>query len=230
MKIVVVYHACFLIGDPPELKAAAFNIVSEFMQAIQLTGLLGRCDELIVGLNGGPESEDYALMTMPSKAKVVYHGVQCRNENRTILEIEKHVRSHSEEAFYLYAHAKGSSHELDSDYGKFVGRWRRCMLGHLVGGWQNAVYELERGCQAVGCHWMQNQGHDQSQHYFAGGWWWATASFLRGVPSLLKRDRIKVSGIESPESRYESEVWLCNEGRIPIHVDLAPDHGLLACP
>lgn len=103
------------------------------------------------------------------------------------------------------------------------------MMRRCVTEWRQVVAELDAGFEAVGCHWLTGMGHDKSQHYFAGTFWWATSNFLATVPSMYLRDRIKESGIASLESRYEAEVWIGN-GRMPKIKDLETTHGFAACP
>jgi hypothetical protein len=158
----------------------------------------------------------------------VTHGLQSRAENLTIIEVEKFVKTHPDWNV-LYFHCKGGSHESGTSYSDFSNRWRRCMMRRCVTEWRQAVAELDAGFEAVGCHWLTGMGHDKSQHYFAGTFWWATSNFLATVPSMYLRDRIKESGIASLESRYEAEVWIGN-GRMPKIKDLETTHGFAACP
>lgn len=226
--ICVVYHGLFELGDPPQVLPQAIAIVHEQMDALTDSGLLYECSEFIVGLNGSLESQRIANLVIPSKARVVLHGLESRAENLTIIEIEKFVKTHPD-WHVLYFHAKGATHTPGSDYANFAGRWRRCMTRRCVTEWRNAVRELDNGYDAVGCHWLTGMGHDKSQHYFAGNFFWATSNFLARVPSMYLRDRIKTSGISHLDSRYESEVWIGN-GPMPKIKDLEPGHGFAACP
>ncbi len=226
--ICVVYHCLTHLGNPPELKAPAVDIIREQMAELKQSGLLDACSEFIVGINGGAETQEIANLIIPAKAKVVLHGLDSRSENLTMIEVEKFVKTHPNWNVF-YHHAKSSTHDPNSDYGKFGTRWRRCMQKRCVTEWRQAVSFINNGHDAAGCHWLTGQGHDHSQHYFAGTFWWATSNFLATVPSMYLRDRIKQSGIGSLESRYEAEVWIGN-GRLPRVKDLEPSHGFSQCP
>lgn len=225
MKIAIFYHTLFYIGD--QLRMSAVNVVREQMTQLKQSGLLDAADQFVVGINGGEESAQLANVLIPSKADITLHGLASRAENLTIVEIEKWVRDHLDWAV-LYFHSKGATHEPNSDYGKFAGRWRRCMMNHMVSNWRGCVDNLRDGYEATGCHWMTGLGSDKSQNIFAGNFWWATSDFLRDVPSIFLRDRIKVSGIASLESRYEAEVWIGN-GRLPKVKELS-GHTVGQCP
>lgn len=62
------------------------------MDALESSGLLGNCQQLIVGVKGGQESEALAERYIPDRATIIYHGIDNRNENLTIVEIEKFVK------------------------------------------------------------------------------------------------------------------------------------------
>lgn len=223
MNIAVFFHTLFY---PERYLFNSFTIVTEQVEQMRQSGLLDACSEMIVGCNGGEESRDVAHLLLPEKSKIVYHGLESKSENLTIVEIEKWVPQHPNWCV-LYFHAKGISHDPESIDGRLRTKWRVCMMKHLVEGWQQCVHYLTTGYEAVGCHWMD--GADHTQHIFGGNFWWASSNYLSTLPSIYKRDRIKVSGIASAESRYEAEVWLGNGSRLPRVKDCV-NHGFLDCP
>jgi len=218
------------MGEPPKLLPAATPIILEQMAMLKQSGLLDALDLFVVGVNGGDESLSRVKLSIPSKAKVVMHGLDSRSENLTLVERENWVRSlpRDDDWAVLYFHSKGVTHIPNTDYFRFAGKWRSCMMTHCVMNWTQAVMDLMAGCEAVGCHWMTGQGHDHSQHYFAGNFGWAKASFLRTIPSIFSRQRINDSGIASAASRFEAEVIWGNGPRLPIVKDYCAK-GLLAC-
>lgn len=214
--IAIFYHCLFFIDGKP--LAAAPGIVAEQMNALAMTGLLDAAQFMLVGVNGGDESVDLVEKLIPKKAQVVYHGQQCRNEVRTVIELEKWLPGHSDWLVF-YFHSRGASHPPGDD---FTTTWRRCMMKHDVFNWRTCVKDLET-YEAVGCHWMEPPATPVGQYIFAGTFYWARASFLLTLPSILDRDRIKVSGIDAHESRYEAEVWLGNGPRPPKWKDYHGD-------
>jgi hypothetical protein len=212
MKIAVFYHCLFFHGDPPELKINAYNIVSDQMQHLRSSGLLDECDEMIVGCNGGEESKEVARLIIPSKAKIVYHGLKSKSENLTIVELERWAPLHLDWNI-LYFHAKGCTHPADSDYSKNVSApWRWTMMWDLVTHWRDCVKDLESGADIVCSKWSWNM-LDGTQHIPCGNFLWIKSSFAANLPSLFLRDRIKQSGISSSESRWEAEVKWGNGAR-----------------
>jgi hypothetical protein len=219
--IAIFYHCLFYHGTPPEVRPIAFNIIQEQMAMLQKSGLESAASQIHVGINGGEESKDLAKLILPSKARPVFHGLQSHAENLTIVEIEKWVRDHPD-CYVLYFHSKGCTHEpgpvLD-----MRSRWRRCMMIHLVWDWQRCVADLDKGYESVGCHWMEPPKTPPTQYIWAGNFWWAKSIFLRTLPSIYERQRIKDSGIGNVESRYEAEVWIGNGKRPPSHRDYHPN-------
>jgi hypothetical protein len=223
-KIIVVYHCLFFMGEPPELLPQSLDIVEEQMRLMKESGLEDAADEIHIGVNGGEESKDFRSL-LPQKANVVYHGLQCRNELRTILMIEN-LAKENPNCVLNYWHSKGVSHPPDSPYGINVSRpWRKVMEHYLIRHWKHCVAELENGYEVVGVRWLTGMGWDKSQHYFAGTFWWARSNFLATLPSVTVRQRIKDSGIDSIESRYEAEITLGNGPRLPRQFSYLPEGG-----
>jgi hypothetical protein len=189
------------------------------MSILKDCGLHDAASEIICGINGGEESAKIAGALLPEKASLHFHGAQCRNECRTIRMIEEWLPGH-EDYYVLYFHSKGATkHHWDVR----ATRWRECMQKHCVAFWRRCVAALDSGYDACGCHWFMPPRTPPGQHIFAGNFWWVKASFLKTLPSIMDRDRIKLSGIDSLESRYESEVWLGNGPRIPNVKDFHPN-------
>jgi hypothetical protein len=210
--IAIFYHTLFVMDSPDNLLESAVDVVQHQMDEIVKSGLLDAATEFHVGINGGSESGQMANILIPSKAKIVLHGLQCHNENRTIRMLEKWLPEHND-WYVFYFHAKGSTspphkHQMNT-------LWRECMMKHTIQNWRRCVSDLDSGFEAVGCHWMEPPHTPAGQYIFAGTFFWAKASFLLTLPSIMDRDRIKVSGIDSADSRYESEVWLGNGPRPP---------------
>lgn len=220
MKTAIFYHCLFALGEPPEILDNAVAVVRSQMELLQSCGLQDHADEIHVGINGGVESEYLAEAVLPERAVKTFHGLQCRNECRTIALIEQWLPGH-EGWNVLYFHAKGSTHPAADP---FRTSWRNCMTRHVVANWRTCVADLAAGYEAVGCHWMTPPATPPGQNIFAGTFFWAKSDFLLTLPSIYERDRIKVSGIDAFESRYEAEVWLGNGPRIPRVKDYHGPH------
>lgn len=215
--IAVFYHCLFQLGD--EILPQAVDIVHGQMEQLKSSGLLDEASDMVVGCNGGPESKVFCDAILPAKARVTLHGLQCRNECRTLRLLEEWLPGH-DDWYVLYFHAKGATHPP----GEVIRTpWRECGMRHLVQDWRRCVADLDRGYESAGCHWMQPPLIPDTQFYFAGNFFWARASFLRTLPSLMERARIKDSGIDALESRYEAEVWIGNGPRPPTHMDYHPN-------
>lgn len=215
MKIVLFYHCLFGIGGQPIWSAV--KVVHEQMKALKESGLEDAASEIYIGVNGTEATDSvYVKQHFPAKAQVLYHGHACRNENRTVIKMQEWCKETTEEAACLYFHAKGATHAIGSDYEKNMSTpWRNRMMLHCVENWRKCVLDLNI-YDSVGAHWLSGQGWDKSQHYFAGTCYWVRASFFRTIPCLITRQRIKDSGIDSPESRFEAEVVLSIGKHLPF--------------
>lgn len=203
--IAIFFHGLFFLGDPPRHMPNAGCIISDQITQMINTGLWDAASEIHFGINGGKESLPVCETIVPQKATVTYHGLQSRNENLTIVMIEEWVKTHPGWNV-LYLHAKGSSHEPNSDYAQRVSKpWREAMMQDLVVNWRQCVADLET--HDIACMvWLWDQGWDHSQHIPAGNFLWLTSDFAAKLPSLYLRARIKEDGIDAATSRYEAEV------------------------
>lgn len=222
--IAIFYHTLFALNTPDNILDKALGIVDQQMRACNASGLTDAASHFVVGINGGDESKPLADILLPPKANKVYHGLESHAENLTIIEIEKWAKDHPGWNV-LYFHAKGCTHPAGSPYGEGVsGPWRDTMTRYLVLNWRQCVNDLESGYESVGCHFMRGLC-DGTQNIWAGNFFWATSDFLRTVPTMYLRDRIKVSGIASAESRFEAEVWMGNAPRLPHVREYLPNGG-----
>lgn len=217
-KIAIFYHCLFHQDTPDNPLPAAVNIVREQMDMAKASGLLNVAIEFHAGVNGGDESLATASLLLPHNAQIVMHGLQCKNECRTIRMLEGWLPGH-EDWYVLYFHSKGATHPHGDG---FTGTWRRCMMRHCVTNWRNCVAALDEWCDVAGVHYMEPPATPPGQRIMAGNFWWSKASYLMTLPSIMDRDRIKLSGIDSLESRYESEVWI---GNGPIQPKVCDFHG-----
>jgi hypothetical protein len=219
MNIAVFYHCLFYLGDPPDLSERAIRIVMGHVAELRRSGLMNHIRELQVGVNGGQESLVPARMLFPGLAKIHLHGLDSRNENSTIRLVEQWLPNHPG-WLVLYFHSKGATH---TDKDAWKAKWGDCMLRNCVTNWRQCVADLEAGYESVGSHWMTGKKTPPGQSIWAGNFWWSKSDFLRTLPSILDRDRIKISGLKSVDSRYESEVWIGNGPRLPRIKDYHPD-------
>jgi hypothetical protein len=211
MKPIAIFYHCLFFQDTEEnLLEPSIPIIRDQMNEIRSNGLLNTATEFHVGINGGVESRQIANLLIPPKAKITLHGLQCKNECRTLRMIEQWLPGHVDWNV-LYFHSKGATHP-PNDYTE---TWRKCMMKNAVKNWRTCVQDLDSGWESVGSHWMTGDQTPPGQSIWAGNFWWAKASFLATLPSIMERDRIKLSGIDSIESRYESEVWIGNGPRLP---------------
>ena len=221
--VAVFYHCLFVIGTPPVRLPSAWNIVYEQMRQIEDSGLLSACSEFHIGVNGSQESIPTGNMTFPKKAQVTYHGLTCRNELRTLLMLHDWAKAHPG-WYILYIHSKSATHDAQSSYGHYAGTWRKEMMKDLVTNWRACAQDLDAGYDIVCSHFMWNMGSDQSQHIPAGNFLWITSDFAAKLPSIMQRERIKISGIDSVESRFEAEVFWGNGPR-PNVKSIRPNGG-----
>lgn len=212
--IAIFYHVLLRLGNPPEVLPQAMDIVREQMHQLESVGLLDNATEFHVGLNDNEEGLEYAQLFIPPKAQIRLHGLESRSECLTIIQIEEWVRTHPG-WLVLYIHTKGATHSANDSYSIGVVKpWRDIMMKDLVYDWSYCTSFLQTGYDVVCSRFMPGMA-DGTQNIVPGNFWWARSDFLRMLPSLFWRTRIRESGIGALESRFEAEVWIGNGPRLP---------------
>jgi hypothetical protein len=225
--IAVFYHTLFFKGAPDHPCLHGFNICKEQMAILKASGLEDAASEIRVGVNGGEESVVYARLSLPEKATVYYQGVNEGSETPTMVRMWDWSKEHPGWNV-LYFHCKGAT-QTDTEYLKFVTRWRNCMMNACVVNWQRCIADLDSGFESVGCHWMMNVGVPPIDNIWGGNFWWATSDFISTLPSILDRELIKTHGVAAPIARYEGERWIGAGARLPKIKDYHVN-GIGSCP
>lgn len=215
-KIALFYHCVFDIGG--KRLPSSVPIIQAQVRDLRNSGLLLVADEVYMGINGGRESYEIADAVLPPEAYKEFHGIDCRNECRTFLMMERFIRNREGDWVVFYGHSKGATKPIGDI---MATQWRNCMMGNLVLNWRQCVNDLGV-FESVGCHWATPPKTPPTQYIWAGTFFWARLSFLKTLPSILERDRLKVSGIDSVDSRWEPEVWVGNGSRRPSIKDYCP--------
>lgn len=215
--IAIFYH-CLFTFSPDSVLPHAISVADEQMKMLESSGLLGACNEFYVGVNGGEESRVYAESIIPSKSHIIYHGLKCRTELRTLMYLQKTMKGRKGWRV-LYFHSKGATHPATDQMST---NWRNCMMRSLVSNWRVCLDALNR-VDSVGCHWKEGQV-DGTQNLWGGNFWWATSDFLNKLPPIESHPRIPImGGVDAVEARFEAEVWLGSSGHRPRVRDFHPD-------
>lgn len=218
-KICIVYHcsffkeasSCSMVKDTSQPWEMAIPIVVEQWNLINASGLAAYASKIIIGINGGTESEAIAKALFPKNAELVFHGINYKNENGTIDLLHRWAKANPGYAM-LYFHSKGLSKPPESVEGRQGANWRKTMMRDLVSNWGKCVSELDAGYDIVCSTWMWEQC-DGTQHIAAGNFLWTKSDFTAKLPSLYERARIKQDGIAALTSRYEAECFWGNGPR-----------------
>lgn len=227
-RIAIFYHCLFVLGEPPQVLPGAEGIVREQMDELIDSGLVCEASEMHVGINGGPESVEFAQRTMPQGVQVTYHGLAARSENLTILMLEEWVKTHPG-WYVLYLHSKAATQSFQTVLGKQGTHWRHGMMEDLVSHWRQCVADLKSGYDIVTSHWLWGAA-DGTQHIPAGNFLWVKSDFARQLPSLRLRARIQQDGAGALSSRHEAEVYWGNGPRPQVksyQPDWCPWNGML---
>lgn len=207
--IAVWFHGLFVIGRPPAILPSALPIITEQMALLKSSGLEEAAAEIHCGVNGGFESLPFAVSVFPKKANIIYHGLQSRAENLTIVKLHEWCQTHPGWNVLSF-HSKGATHAPGTEYGEGSAKpWRQGMMQDLVSNWRTCVRDLDAGADIACSHWMWEMA-DGTQHIPAGNFLWIKSDFAATLPSMFLRERIQQDGIDALSSRYEAEVFWGN--------------------
>src|SRR5271170_5570313 len=177
-KICIAYHCsffremsrCSMVREP---WPKAIPIVVEQWTTLQNSGLAAAASKIIIGINGGRESEAVSKALFPGNAELIFHGIDYKNENGTIDAIHRWAKENPGWVI-LYFHAKGLTKPVTD---VLANKWRTTMMRDVVVNWQLCLAELAAGHDIVCSHWKWNQA-DGTQHIPAGNFLWVKSDFV----------------------------------------------------
>ncbi|HWA78035.1 MAG TPA: hypothetical protein VG937_37125 [Polyangiaceae bacterium] len=210
-KIGIFYHTRLDGGSPPIDSVHALRVLGEQIGDLLSSGLYEAASEITFGVNASSESAQLCRTMSPSKIEVVHHTPEYQSELPTFSRLRQWLEGH-QDWYVLYHQAKG----VRSPNSEVTKAWRRCMSRHLVHNWRECVADLDRGFDAVGCHWLTPEQFPRIRTpYFGGNFWWAKASFLATLPELPVTASCR-------EDFYLAETWIGRGPQWPKVRDYAP--------
>lgn len=207
--IAVFYHAKIAGEGIPNEDHALFVLASQ-LNALKQSGLSDSAAELHIGVNGNDSQALLIGALAPPKSKFCVHGAGARTEIPTLNLIRQWLPDHPG-WHVLYHHTKGVTHPGNEGYEK----WRFRMENACVWNWKRCVSDLQRGRDAVGCHWLTPERYPGTvtSPFFGGTFWWSTSSYLSQLPALPP---------PTWENRFEAESWIGRRRPYPKVMDYYP--------
>jgi hypothetical protein len=200
MKIAVWYH-CLLKG-PGINPDYAVALLQSQMNALRDSGLAKEASEIRVGINGSV-SEVLLVSCFSPRSDTFF---SCHPKGQSEIPTMQMLRCWLKPGwFVLYFHMKGVSHPNEKSYEN----WRQRMEQACVWNWKQCVGDLDRGFDAVGCHWLTPERFPGAvtSPFFGGTYWWSRSEYLMQLPPLPE---------DSYANRFEAESWIGRRRPYPL--------------
>lgn len=167
---------------------------TEHAEALSSAGFTGH---ITVSLVGEPARRAHArhilgrLLARLPDSPVDWVEHDRGHEQVTLETLRAWLAASNDDGPVLYAHTKGAYH-----HGHLNTAWRQSMTRHVVGEWRKCVGLLADGYDTVGCHWLTPDvyPHVVGSPFYGGNFWWATADYLRRLPSVGNATRFDAEG------------------------------------
>lgn len=210
MKPIAVFYHCKLTGEGIPDEMFAIGLMLHQMTVLKDVGLVESASEIHIGVNGGEGDALLASSIAPDKSVMHTYGHDARSEIPTMNLIRSWLPSHPD-WYVLYHHIKGVTHPGHDAYNA----WRSRMENGCVVNWRQCIADLDRGCDAVGCHWLTPEQFPGTitSPFFGGTFWWATAGYLMQLPPLPPSNW---------QNRFEAEMWIGRRRPYPRIADYHP--------
>ena len=206
MKLAVWYH-CVLSGPRIPSEDFAVSILSEQMHALKESGLFDAAQQRCFCVNGGDVDFLTLASFVPAPGNVV-----ANHEGQSEIPTMNLLRQNLKPGWaVMYHQMKGVTHPGLESYDIC----RRRMEHACVWNWRRCVADLERGYDAVGCHWLTPERFpgQVTSPFFGGTFWWAGSDYLMQLPPLPA---------DTHENRYEAESWIGRRRPYPHVQDYIP--------
>ena len=211
MKPIAIFYHCVISGPRIPSEDHAISVVAEQMWALKESRLAGSAQEIHVGVNGG-DADALAVCALATERCILHvNGKAAVSELPTMAALRDWAQGKSGWCV-LYHHSKGASYPRENTW---PDQWRRCQERACVWNWRQCLTDLDRGSDAVGCHWLTPERFPGavSSPFFGGTFWWARAEYLLELPALAP---------DAFENRYEAESWIGRRRPYPIITDYHP--------
>lgn len=152
----------------------AIEIFSEQLAVSRDSGLEEHAERIFLCINGDPS--EYGQLRLPPKFRILeVCGHHRHFEYHTLTTLRRHAVESSHERHVLYLHLKGSSHPGNPN----VRDWRAFLNWAVIERWEECREKLEHH-DCVGPNWETSPWP-----HFSGNFWWARASYIRRLPTLI---------------------------------------------
>lgn len=158
---------------------------SEHFNALVSSELIDNLSDMFLGVVGSEENREQVKKQLPG---VVVAEADTGWEQITLGALHKFAQT--DDGGIFYAHTKGAWSVTDlSD------AWRVSMTHDTVTRWRECVDAL-RNVDAAGPYWLRSNMPEHSEHgfFFAGNFWWAKSSYIRGLDPVSVVDRYRAEG------------------------------------
>lgn len=202
-KVAVFYHCCLESRHRRIDIRHAVALIHEQMTTLQQCGLADAAHEIHISVNGDDSDIDVVRMVGPAKAQYHANGKQANSEIPSMNRI--HAWAKSNPNWYVCVfHSKGLSHMEQPNTA-----WRLNMELWCLWRWENCVFDLDRGYDAVGCYWLTPEEHGplvQKTPFFGGTFYWSKSNYIAQLPPLPE---------DTFDNRYVAEAWIGSRPQRP---------------
>lgn len=209
MKPIAIFYHAVLNGPRIPSEDYAICTLQQQMASLKQSGLEQEAKEIHVGING-TDSDILTASCFCPNGSIYWPNPSGQSELPTLKSL-RHWVSANPGWNVFYFHTKGVSHPGEVSYEN----WRNRMEQACLWGWRQCVADLDRGYEAVGCHWLTPEKYPGmvTSPFFGGTFWWAKSEYLMQLPNLPE---------DSFANRFEAESWIGRRRPYPIIRDYYP--------
>lgn len=171
MNLTAFYHV-YLTED-----VLTYNIFSEQLYALTMSGLLQKLKKLHIGIIGGDKNQYQRIIdsyNLDKNIQIIYTK-ETGDERDTAVYMKKFCDEDKKNSYVLYLHTKSSSHVNRIDYLQ-TKYWRHMMEYYTIMNWKSCVEKLEEGYDSSGCLYHGN--------HYSGNIWWFKSSLLKKIDKV----------------------------------------------
>lgn len=197
------------------------TITKEQSALIENTGLLDVAESVNLYAHYNRENYQWLEKRWSNRSNVIlkYFGIEYQPwyEMTTVIDMQEHVHSNTDEYYVLYIMHKSASHGPGGQQ-----NWRHYMQYWNIERWKDCVAKLDEGYETCGAGYLREEDNIPSYNFYAGNFYWARASYLRRCRHLVTppENNFEPQFVGQQHHRYDAECW--NGSGKPKWFDIHP--------
>ncbi len=210
-KPIKLFYHTYLVGNYRLL-------IHEQLLKLFSSGLYKACKEIYVGISSHDSANTkWVLNLIENYPKIIPLVFEENDAERSTLRYLHHHALQEDTYFYYFmtknvATNTGMKSPISEEQIIKNELWRVSMEYNTIDKWEDCIYYLKQGYDAVGCNFRSNS-HLGNHPHFSGNFWWASSNHIKSLDHNYLHDK----NLLGPQNSLLAEFWIGSNPKAKLH-------------